>query len=150
MIQPGKYEATVSTYGSGQLPTGTPYVFVTFNAQGESVSWKGFLSEKAIEKTMEQLNYLNCRDFVAIADGPPGNALDMNVKVRITVEHEVDKKDASKKYAVVKWINPLSSARVQDAGQIAQAKSTLEKFQGQFLASKQKMGKTTTKVQVDF
>lgn len=150
MVQPGKYEATVADYGAGETSTGKPYVYAYFNVDGGSVKWTGYLSEKAIEKTMEQLTYLGCKDFVSIADGATGGALDQSVKVSITVEHEADQKDPKKIYAKVKWINRIGGKKTMDAAQITQAKTTLAAFQGQFLAAQQKSGSTTVKKTLGF
>lgn len=143
MVQPGKYEASPADWGSAETKSGKPYVYAYFNVDGGSVKWTGYLTPAAIEKTMEQLTFMGCRDFVAIADGVMGGALDPNKKVKITVDHEVDDKDASKKYAKVKWVNPLGTTK--DAASIAQAKDTLAKYAGQFLAAQQKAGATNTK-----
>ncbi len=144
MVKEGKYEATASDYGAGESSTGKPFVYVYFNVDGGSVKWTGYLSPAAIEKTMEQLTYVGCKDFVSIADGITGGALDPNVKVQITVEHEKDEK-TGKVFAKARWINRIGGPKKMDAAQITQAKTTLAAYQGQFLAAQQKSGASTSK-----
>lgn len=143
MIQPGKYIASVSDYGQATTSTGKDYVYCFFTTTtGEKVKWTGYLTENAIQRTMESLITAGCKDLGALPEGQKSNAFDPNVSVSITVEHEADQKDPSKTYAKVRWINPLTKPK--DAATIAKGKSLLAQYQGQFEAARMKLGASTS------
>lgn len=140
-MQPGKYLAKVSDYGVKETKNGNPYIEVWFDVEGQgSVRWNGFLTEKTINKTMEQLAYCGLKgDFSAIADGPIGGALDRDQAVNITVEIQKDKEGNPTKYTQVKWINRASQPKF-DAVQTASAKGKLTQFSGAWAAKKAELG----------
>ena len=143
LIEPGKYIATVSDYGQAETSTGKPYVYVYFTTQtGEKVKWTGYLTDNAIQRTMDSLVVAGCRDLGGVAEGMKSNAFDTSVSCSITVEHEQDQKDPSKTYARVKWVNPLTKPK--DAATIAKGKSLLAQYQGQFEAARMKLGANTS------
>jgi hypothetical protein len=134
MIQPGKYEAKIADYGVRETAAGQPYIVVYFDIEGQGqVRWQGHMTEKTMEKTFEALSTMGMTssDISILANGPLSNALNMSQKVQVTVFHEADMKDASKKYAKVKWINPIGGAKF-DAQVAAQAKDKLASLNGKW------------------
>lgn len=101
----GTHAVRVVSHGLGKSGTGTPYIAVLFeNEAAERLSWYGYLSEKAIERTVKTLEDLG---WVPAHDGGDITALNgtdrlVGAEAEIVVEAEVyDGKERRK----VKWVN---------------------------------------------
>jgi len=114
MIPEGEYQAravTVDTeeYGPvwaqfGATETGTDQVAVTFEIisgpyKGERLTWFGYFTEKATERTIQALRYCGLKgDDIMLAMEQP-----IDQEVQITIKHDTYR---GKTRAKINWINP--------------------------------------------
>lgn len=141
MVQAGKHVAKINDWIVEENAKGNPVVKVWFDVPGQgSVRWDGFLTDKTIDKTLEQLAFCGLTGpLETLADGKNGGALDTTKELAITVEHKPDQKDPSKKWANVRWINLVGGAKF-DASKVASAKDKLKAFSGKWAQVKQEQG----------
>jgi hypothetical protein len=137
----GKFKAKISDYGLKETKEGKPYIAVWFAVEGSGdVSWNGYMSEKAIERTLKTLAICGLKGpLEAIADGPLGRALDQTVEVEIEVELKPGLKDPTKKFPQVKWVNAVRGAKF-DAAVSASAKAKLAQYSGNWAKIRGEMG----------
>lgn len=108
----------------------------------ETLRWTGWLSENAIEKTMETLvdvlefNGDDTVDANSILTNP--TALNYNKKVKLVVELE---EYNGKSYPKIKWVNNVGgSSFVGVEPTVIKSKLDGLNFKAKFLAAKQKQG----------
>lgn len=144
-VQPGKFLAKVADYGVDTTKTGKSYVAIWFEVEGAgTVRWRGWLTEKTIEKTLETLALCGLKgDLLAVADGPVSGALDKDIQVQIDVVKSKDKEGKDTKYTEVRWVNRVGGAKF-DRAMASKGKEKLSEFQGKWIGIKEKMGVTTT------
>lgn len=105
LIKEGRYAARVVSYGIPEVDQGkTPAVVLTFAFQEDGehreLTWYGYLSEKAIDRTMKSLIIAGFNgDYLRNLCEP--NAFEEK-EVSIVVEHETYE---GKTRAKIKWIN---------------------------------------------
>lgn len=117
----------------------------------ETLRWTGWLSENAIEKTMETLvdvlefNGDDSVDENSVLKNP--TALNYNKKVKLVVELEDYN---GKSYPKIKWVNNVSgSSFVGVEPTIVKSKLDNLGFKAKFLAAKQKSGSVATPVSTE-
>jgi len=103
----GTHRAKVLAHVLGKSGTGTPHIAVLFeNEGGERITWYGYLSDKALERTVASLCVLGWDP--AADDGLVSRLHDTDALVgneaEIVVEHEVYE---GKSNAKVKWVNAI-------------------------------------------
>lgn len=126
MIEPGRYRAKAHEWGIGAAGTGTKQVCVEFDlldTPGQTISWYGYFSEKALARTVESLRHMGWQgsDLSDLAEH--GGALDTN-EVILVVEHEQDKDEAGNLVfdeaqqpvvrARVRWVNGLGGIAMKN------------------------------------
>lgn len=103
----GRHLVRVLGHVLGKSGTGTPHIAVSFeNEAGDRITWYGYLSEKALDRTVESLQILGW-DFQAdngLIDRLNGTDTLVNNMAEIVVEHEVYE---GKINAKVKWVNAV-------------------------------------------
>lgn len=136
MIAEGRYVARavrgeLTAMGSAQ----TPLVLASFRtSDGEDVEWQGWLTDKAVDRTLEALRVCGWTgDDVRELPG-----LDAN-EVEIEVQHEEFK---GRIYARVRWVNALGSgSRGAGAGLSAETAAAIATgLRGKAVLSRQKAG----------
>jgi hypothetical protein len=108
------YRGRAKSWGLGEFETGTKYVGVSFevldeDAPDDEVPWKGWLTDKTLERTVESLRTMGWKgeDLTEIADGAGG--LDAN-EVSLVVQ---DEEYNGKWYPRVQWVNASRGATIQ-------------------------------------
>lgn len=80
----------------------------------EMLSWQGWLTDKAIDNTMETLKnvlgYNGCADTDSAGVIMGEKSFDYGREVRLVVELEAGQNDASKLYPKIKWVNTLGGS----------------------------------------
>jgi len=102
----GKMKAFPFHWGTSETKDGKPFVFIDFETEHGTVTWKGYLSSEAAEKIT--FKAIACCGFKYIDLSMMNNdiALDKTSPVSIEVEEEEYK---GKTYYKVKWVNKFSS-----------------------------------------
>lgn len=141
-VQPGDHIGKVSDYGVKETQQGKPYFEVWFDIEGQgSTPWKGYLSEKTVERTLKTLALLGLTgDLQKVADGPIGGALNIGAEYKIKVSFQLDQDKKPTKYTKVDFVNPLTGPAKFDQAMSNQAKSKLAQFSGDWLKTKQSLG----------
>lgn len=105
MITQGKHKATVEAYAVTTTSKGDPSVEVRFKLGEDSIVWRGYFTEKTIERTLETLAYLGMTtsDLDALGD-PNSGALEIGKEAQLTIEPE---EYNGKTRMRVKWVNPV-------------------------------------------
>lgn len=122
----------------GKASTGTDQVGVDLQilegpSQGAHVTWYGYFSEAAFERTIESLRLLGWEgDDLSDLRG-----ID-RLEVSIVVEDEADLQGEFRPR--VKWINALGGIAMKDKMDIGTAKAFAQSMKGRVLALKQKTG----------
>lgn len=109
-IKPGKHIAKATRARFDQSSQkGTVFIEVEFelNETKENLRWRGFLTEKTIEKTMEVMALLDWNNDENFGPGSINTAKD----VQLVVELEPDANDPTKEYPRVRWVNDLSGGK---------------------------------------
>jgi hypothetical protein len=114
----GEYNAIVVSHASNGLfesNNGTPGIRLVLEVNdgpnaGERVSWTGWLSEKAFERTVKTLDdaFGFSGNFEELVEMPN---LFMEQQCSIVTEMEMDDRDASKEHCRVKWLDPMGGRR---------------------------------------
>lgn len=115
MVPKGTYRAKATRGEYGVTPTsGNDFISVAFQIvedgeqKGQTVGYRGFFTEKAMERTMESLRTAGCTF--------PGNDITNleglgSTEVQIAVDHEEYESKGEKKTAArVAFVNPIGSA----------------------------------------
>lgn len=107
MLDPGKYRARAVAASPGESKNGTEYVAVQFQLLDvdTTLTWYGYLSERAIERTAEALRtcgFLGDDPFALEAGNLLG--LDSN-EVEVVVEAEADLTGTMR--SRIRWVNAL-------------------------------------------
>lgn len=146
VIDQGHYSANIIDYGITSSKAGDPLVMIAFETLDNQndryeLIWRGSLkSEKAQQITVKAL--LCCgmtgNDIQAVADGPAGNALDMQAPVSIKVEHELG--TDGRPYAKVAWINRKTAQVAKLTKSDAKLKLGALNLKGMFAQSRSEMG----------
>ena len=104
MIQPGKYRARALEGALGKAKTGTEQIEVLFQLLdvAETLTWRGYFTPAAEERTMESLQLAgwNWIGLGFAADAP---------EVSLAVEHEEGQDGRT--YARVRWVNAPASVK---------------------------------------
>jgi len=135
MVNEGTHKATIKDHGIAfSSKKGTPEVFVEFDIEGESVFGDFWITDAAVEKTIEQLQLLGFEgsEFEELNETPP---ILTGLEVRVSVVHEEYTNDEgiSRTTARVAWVNdPTRSGRKRAAA----VDSTVSRFNA-LLATKQ-------------
>lgn len=106
----------------------TPYVVVNFliAESGTTVTWRGFLTEKTQERTIEALRACGWTGTdIASVTFPP------NAQVQIETETE---EYEGKQHSKVKWVNAIRGPSTQGAMSEIEAKTFAAKMKGAILA----------------
>lgn len=109
-IAPGKYLAkAVRARFDQSSQKGTVFIEVEFvlNESGDNLRWRGFLTEKTIERTMETMALLDWNNDENFGPG----SVNVNKDVQLVVELEPDQADPTKEYPRVRWVNDLSGSK---------------------------------------
>jgi hypothetical protein len=148
LLNPGNYrgapvEATLSKAGTGTLQVAVRLRLV--DPPGQTITWYGFLSDGAIDRTVESLRHMgwqgnDVRDFLAGRGLPAG----FDQEVEIVVEHEEYPKGSGKYQAKVQWINAGGGLAVKNALTEDEANAFAAKMQRQIAALDKVAGRTTS------
>jgi hypothetical protein len=107
MINEGTYTATVKDHGIAfSSQKGTPEVYVEFDIDGQSVFGDFWITEGAIDRTIEQLQLLGFdgNEFEPLND-EPGILIGNQAKVRVVHESYVNEEGTERITARVAWVN---------------------------------------------
>lgn len=110
MINEGTHAATVKDHGIAfSSVKGTPEVYVEFDIDGQSVFGDFWLTEGAIEKSIEQLQLLGFEgnEFEILNNEPP-ILVGCQVQVRVVHESYVNEDGIERITARVAWVNDPS------------------------------------------
>lgn len=133
MVDEGQYPAKAIEHELGYAKeSGNEYIAVQFEIiggkfHGMNVSWKGFFTEKTIDRTLESLRYCGWKG---------DNILNLNAEgfgenlVNIVVQHN---EYNGKTYANVAWVNRTGRPLVKDQLDDAQKKSFAQRIKGNVL-----------------
>lgn len=138
MIEPGTYRARARTAAMGMTGTGKEQVAVLFDLldhQGQSITWYGYWTEAAIDRTVESLRNCGWRG----ADVSDFTGIDAN-EVFIVIEHEDDLNGVPR--ARVKWVNGSGGLAMRAALDPTQVKTVAARLKGAILASDRSAGRT--------
>jgi hypothetical protein len=109
----GRHAVKVVSHALGRSSTGTPHVAVLFeDVQGDRITWYGYLSDAAIERTIKSLQLLGW-DAVAsngMVDTLNGTGLLVGNEAEIVVDTEVYNGEVRHK---VKWVNEPGGGMVE-------------------------------------
>ena len=151
MIQAGNYRARATKALLAQIGANkTPALQVVFQiidegpAQGETIRWDGWLTDKAADRTIEALGHCGWTgDDVSVfaKDGAPLQGMDLN-DVELVIEMESYEKDGETKHAAkVQWVNRIGGGRglnVENAMPVAEAAAFAAKMKGLVLKARAK------------
>jgi len=111
-IPNGTYQATIAkafVAGIGNNNTQAFVIEFFIPDLGQSIAWNGWMTEKAYERTLEQLAKLGfdeTKPQVNVAGFPSYAPTHFEIKtVELVIEAEPDLKDPTKSWPRVKWIN---------------------------------------------
>lgn len=134
MIQPGKYRARAVEGDYGVAQTGTEQVAILFELldTGEQITWYGYLSDRAADRTIESLITCGVTDLQTLAGLG-------SEEVELDIEHDTYNGTTR---ARVKWVNRLGSGGVGLKNRMTdgQKASFAARFQGTFLKKRQELG----------
>lgn len=106
MIKAGNYfaRAIEARFSENQDKRFVEAIFeiTTGEQKGQRLRWKGWLTEKTRDKTIEQLMNAGYRGGALSALAGLGER-----EVQLKVEHERGQRDPSKVFARVRWVNPI-------------------------------------------
>jgi hypothetical protein len=103
----GRRLAKVVAHQLGESSTGTPHVAVLFeNAEGARITWYGYLSDAALERTLSSLRILGFdpSQHNGMLDVLHGTQLLVSREAELVVETEVYNGEPREK---VKWVNEV-------------------------------------------
>lgn len=136
------YEAKARTWGLGESGTGSEQVAIEFeiltpDAPEKALTWYGYFSEKAFDRTIESLRICGWAgaNLEEIADGQGG--LDANL-VSLTVE---DEEYDGRTFAKVQWVNRPGGLALKAPLVGERAKSFAAQMQGRIRALDASQGK---------
>jgi hypothetical protein len=143
-IKPGKYLAKATRIRMGESSQkGTPFIEVEFklNDIDEHVRWKGYLSEKTLERTMEVLAFLEYNDDDLFRPG----CINQGKDAQLVIELEPEIKDATKEYPKVQWVNDPAKEVKFEGLDPAQMKAKLGgiNLKAEMMAARQRLGLKT-------
>ena len=109
----GRHAVKVVSHALGRSSTGTPHVAVLFeDAGGDRITWYGYLSDAALERTIKSLQALGW-DLVAnngMVDSLNGTDLLVGRDAEVVVDTEVYNGEVRHK---VKWVNEPGGGLVE-------------------------------------
>lgn len=125
MIEPGTYTARATEIDFGEASNGTPQIAVLFEAvdTGETITWYGYLTEKAAKYAVQALRTMGWQgdDLSALDIG------DIQEEVSIVVDtEEYDGQTRTK----VKWVNRPGGLALKQRMEPADRKRFADKFKG--------------------
>lgn len=106
MIPEGKQRAVAVEWSFGQAKTGTHQIAVTFDLldlPGQRITWYGSFTERAMERTVESLQY--CGWSCGRLDKLTGMGTQ---EVQLVIEHEDDQQGNPRPR--VRWVNRAAAA----------------------------------------
>lgn len=116
----------ISAHALGKSKTGTPHIAVLFEDDaGDRITWYGYLTDKAIERTVESLQVLGWNPAASGGDIETLNGTDLLVgnQAEIVVEMEEYEGKPSPK---VRWVNrPGGGLQKMDGAEAATFASSL-------------------------
>ena len=102
---PGVHKVRVVQHQLGKSGTGTPHIAVLFeDTVGDRITWYGYLSDKALDRTIASLEVLGCgpAEYDGRIESLNGTGILADREAEIVVEVE---KYNSKPSPKVKWVN---------------------------------------------
>ena len=129
----GRFRARAVEGGWGKAASGTEQVAVLVKTElGKQLTWYGYLTEKAAERTMNSLITFGVSDLETL-EGLSANEVD------IVVEHD---EYNGKVHAKIAWINALGSGGValKDKVEGSERQAMLSKHKGNFLRLRKEAG----------
>jgi hypothetical protein len=134
-MQAGKYKARASAVAMGVASTGNEQIIISFSLDtGDSISWYGYFSERAWERTVESLRICGWTGE-DLSDFDAGQLAGLDTHdVELVVEQEVDMEGVPR--ARVRWINTLRGSGILVKQPLAGAdlKGFAAKMKGKILA----------------
>lgn len=140
-FQNGKYRAKARTWALGESSNKTPEIAVEFEItakgdyEGRSITWHGYLTEKAFKRTIESLR--NCGwtgDDLSAIDSMPN-------EVDLVVENEEYEGET---HAKVKWVNKPGGLALKTPMSPESAKAFAAKLKSEIRAFDAANGKKAT------
>lgn len=135
-LVPGSYPARAVEHKLGEGANGGEQVVVTFELtqgehKGQRINWRGFFTEKTVERTLESLEYCGWDgESIAKLSGLGSK------EVEIVLENEEGQDQ--KTYLRVRWVNKIRGATVKKELDRGRVLALEEKLKGAMLARKQK------------
>jgi len=139
-MKDGIFKGVIADWGVSKSSTGTPSVNVEFSididGSLETITWFGYLTEKAKARTIETLFKLGFNgDLEGLTKGRETKALEGGKEVMITVESELYKDETKYK---VKWVNLPGESHGVPKLETPEAMTLLNQFKADFMAAKPK------------
>ena len=131
--QEGRFRARAVEGAWGHTSNGVVQVAVMFELEtGAKLTWYGYMTEKAEERTMNSLIACGVTDLETL------EGVDSN-DVEVTIEHDTYN---DKTRAKIAWVNALGTGGVAMKSKIdgAEKKSVLSKYKGNFLKLQKAQG----------
>lgn len=140
MVTAGTYLAKAIGGKFGKAQTGTDGISVKFKLKDtdETIHWVGWLSPKAVERTMETLAMLGFREDLDCVEGACTQEHFADKEVELVIENEPSQ-DGTKTYAKVKWVNELGGNKFSG---LASSSGMPKDLKAQLAAARARLGKT--------
>lgn len=129
----GRFRATALEGDYGRAQTGTEQVAVLFKLEtGAQLTWYGYLSENAADRTLESLVHCGVSDLATLADLGSKD-------VEVVVQHDTYE---GKTRARIAFVNALGSGGVAMKNKASEADkaSIAKRFKGNFLKLQKQHG----------
>ncbi|HEY2735947.1 MAG TPA: hypothetical protein VGI70_18245 [Polyangiales bacterium] len=142
IIEAGNWKARAIEANLANADTGTPHVSILFRLvegpdEGQTIQWNGYLSDKALERSLESLRHCgwdsdNLSELASVTKN----------EVRLVVEHEVSQQGESvgKVFARVRWVNAADALRVRNPMSPGDKAAFAERMRGAVIAHRMKTG----------
>lgn len=152
-IQPGTYTAKAFSARLIKAKTEALAVEILFKFGNEQLPWQGWLSPKALDRTMETLtNVLGYNGDETLDENGifvGKNCFDWEREVNVVVELESYKNEAGEDRTVpkIRWVNKVGSGQAFKSMNTGEAKTMLQQvgFKAAFMAQQQKNKQTESK-----
>ncbi len=137
-MQPGKYRAKATAWGLGETSSGKPEIaiefgFTSLDLAGQSITWHGYLSEAAFNRTVESLRHCGWKgDDFSDLEGLGAN------EVELVVEEE---EYEGKVHAKVRWVNRAGGLSIKAPMTGDKVKAFAASMRGKVRAFDAKKGK---------
>lgn len=117
------FEADLGFTGGGKEQIAVAFRLLEGPDQGKVITWYGFFSEKAIERTFESLRHCGWKgDDLTNLDGL------YDKEVRLVIEHEQGQDGETR--AKVRWVNPMGGVALRTRMSPSELNAFAQKMKG--------------------